>query len=331
MYKKLIVAMALMVSVGLFAATDAPAQQLPAPQAYSAVPDVVVVVSQETANAGTFGSKRVLCPAGMVAIGGGIDMSNVFNMQVTSSAPVFQGQRLIQRPVGTNPAPDGWQASALNNAGYAQTFKVAVVCARMAGVSTVVGMEDAPAGSFDVKRVTCPAGKVALGGGIDMDNVISMQVSSSAPIISGDRLIQRLDGTNPAPEAWQASALNTAGASQNFKVAVICGELTGVSTIIGSDDAPAGSFDTERAVCPSGKVALSGGVDMENVISMQVSSTAPVFPPSDRLITRPAGINPAPYAWQVSALNDAGSPQEFKVGAVCATPAYRIFTPLLVE
>jgi hypothetical protein len=41
-----------------------------------------------------------------------------------------EGERLIQQDDGTNPAPIGWQTSALNNSGSTKTLKVAVVCAQ---------------------------------------------------------------------------------------------------------------------------------------------------------------------------------------------------------
>lgn len=99
-----------------------------------------------------------------------------------------------------------------------------VICAPLPNASTVVGADTAGAGSFGVERVLCPAGTIALGGGVDMDNVLTMQVTASAPTFDADqaRLISQPVGTNPAPIGWQATALNHAGASQGFKVGVIC-------------------------------------------------------------------------------------------------------------
>jgi hypothetical protein len=261
-----------------------------------------------------------------------VDVDNVLTMKVTSSAPIFPGgERLIIQPDGTRPAPVGWQASVLNEAGSSQGFKVAVTCAPLSDVSAVIASDTAGAGSFGVERALCPAETIALSGGVDMDNVLTMQATSSAPTFpGGERLITQPNGTRPAPVGWQASALNEAGSSQGFKVAVICAPLSDVSAVVTSDTAGTGSFGVERALCPANAVAIGGGVDMDNVLTMQVTSSAPVFPPGDRLITQPDGTHPDPIAWQASAFNDAGATQTFKVAAIC-TPQYKVFLPLLLK
>lgn len=329
MTRKLILLLALLSLFGGAGMSNEVSAHTSAPLQTSAVYAVRTVVSSDTAPAGSFGVERVLCPSGFVAIGGGIDMQNVLTMRVTSSAPVFPGgERLLTQSDGFQPAPIGWQASALNLAGVPQEFKVAVVCAYLPDVSTVVSSDNAPAGSFGVERVLCPAGETALGGGVDPNNVLTMQVSSSAPTFPGDeRLIVQTNGTNAAPVGWQATAINQAGSSQIFKVAVICAPLTNVRTIVSSDTAPDGTFGVERATCQEGEAAISGGVDMDNVLTMQVTSSGPVFPPGDRLITQINGENPAPNGWQSSAYNDAASNQDFKIAAVCAPSGYPLFLP----
>jgi hypothetical protein len=336
MAPRLLFVMVLTVLLTLVGAIDTPAAAPEAPFATTSVVNPVTVVAAGTAPAGSFGVERVLCPAGMIAVGGGIDMDNVLTMQVTSSAPSFPGAqaRLIQRPVGANPAPIGWQATALNNAGSSQGFKVAVICAPLAGASTVVAEATAAAGSFGVERVLCPAGESAVGGGIDMDNVLTMAVSSSAPSFPGTeaRLIQRPVGANPAPIGWQATALNNAGSSQGFKVGVICAPLAGASTVVAEATATAGSFGVRRVLCPAGEGAIGGGIDMDNVLTMAVSSSAPSFPGTEaRLIMRPAGTNPVPSGWQATALNHAGFTQGFKVGAICTEVEYKVFLPLVLD
>src|SRR5262245_35651506 len=48
-------------------------------------------------------------------------------------------------------------------------------------VSTVVGSNSVLAGSFAHVQVPCPADTVAVGGGIDLENVLTMVVTSSGP------------------------------------------------------------------------------------------------------------------------------------------------------
>jgi hypothetical protein len=197
------------------------------PSMTDSLADAITVVGSDTVTAGTFGSERVRCPAGMIAVGGGVDLGNVSTMKVTSSAPVFgpSGDRLISQPDGINPAPTGWQASARNDDPRNLALKVAVICAPLSDVSTVVGSDTVTAGTFGSERVQCPAGMIAVGGGVDLGNVSTMKVTSSAPVFgpSGDRLISQSDGTNLAPTGWQASARNDDPRNLALKVAAICG------------------------------------------------------------------------------------------------------------
>jgi hypothetical protein len=336
MIKKIFPAIGLAIIVILTSSIDAPASESPDPPKtvmVNAISGVTTVVASDTVAAGTFNVERVLCPAGTVAIGGGIDMDNVLTMQVTSSAPTFpNGDRLISRPNGTNPAPNGWQATAFNQTATPKDFKVAVICAPLTEASAVVASDTVAGGTFNVERVLCPAGDIAVGGGIDMDNVLTMRITSSAPTFSnGDRLISRPNGTNPAPNGWQATALNQTTNPKDFKVAVICAPLTEASTVVSSDTAAAGTFGVERTTCPAGDVAVGGGIDMDNVLTMQVTSSAPTFPNGDRLISRPNGTNPAPTGWQVTALNGAGTDQDFKVAAICVQLETKLFLPMLMK
>ena len=188
------------------------------------------VVGSGAATIGSFDSARVLCPTGMTASGGGIDLFNVLTMSVTSSAPIFDdggtGQRLLFTPNGTQPAPIGWQASARNESAAQGDMKVAGVCKTAPTVVTVVGSGAATIGSFDNPRVLCPAGMTAIGGGIDLFNVLTMTVTSSAPVFDDGGTAQRLlftpNGAQPAPIGWQASARNDSSVQGDMKVAVIC-------------------------------------------------------------------------------------------------------------
>ena len=74
-----------------------------------ATSDAVTVVGSDAAAIGSFDSTRVLCPAGMTAIGGA-------------------GQRLIFMPDGTQLAPIGWQAGARNESSAQGDLKAAVIC-----------------------------------------------------------------------------------------------------------------------------------------------------------------------------------------------------------
>lgn len=189
---------------------------------------VSTVVGSNEVSVGSFGSKQVTCPAGTVAVGGGIDMENVKTMMVTSSAPTFAGSqhRLGQRPDGINPAPKGWQASARNESTTTKGFKVAAICAPLTGIKTMVVAGSVVPGNYGFERAVCPADHIALGGGIDVTQVLRMTVSSSAPTFMGFlyRLLWQPDGTHPAPNGWSGSAINHDAILHSLKVGAICAE-----------------------------------------------------------------------------------------------------------
>jgi len=93
-------------------------------------------------------------------------------------------------------------------------------------IITVIDTSDPIApGSFKTLRVLCPTTHpIAIGGGIDLSNVLTMVVTSSAPTVGDTRTYQLADGQDAAPDGWQASARNNDSSSKDFKLAVICSQ-----------------------------------------------------------------------------------------------------------
>ncbi len=191
--------------------------------------------------------------------------------------------------------------------------------------ATVIGSSPVAPGSFNSVRVMCPAGTQAVSGGIDPANVLTVKVTSSAPIYAdnNNRLIFRSDGPNPAAVGWQVSAKNDDSAAQTIRAAVVCaGAYIGnTSTLVTtSSNFGAGNFGVVAAICPAGSVALGGGADLDNVFTMAVTSSAPTFG-GTRLLLTASGRNPAPNGWQATARNDSSTSMKFKVAVICSTAA----------
>lgn len=94
------------------------------------VETITIVASGGTVAAGSFGFTGVNCPAGYIAVGGGIDPENVFTMYVTSSAPTVGSTRTFLLPDGTQGSPNGWVGGVFNNSTIGKTFKISVICSR---------------------------------------------------------------------------------------------------------------------------------------------------------------------------------------------------------
>ena len=109
--------------------------------------------------------------------------------------------------------------------------------------------------------------------------------------------------------------------------------LSDTVTMVGSDTVEVGQHATELVQCPAGMVAVGGGIDNYNVLTMKVTSSGPTFGPgpSDRLLNQPDGANPAPTGWRASVRNDDTRDLALKAAVICGQPAHRIFLPLVVN
>lgn len=280
------------------------------------------IVASTTVGANNFGTAVATCPSGNVAISGGIDLNNVFSMKVTASGPMFAGNRLLLTGDGTQGSPTGWWGAARNEGAAAQSLKVAVICsAPISGLTTQVGSSTVGAGSFASVRLSCPAGDTALGGGVDLNNVLTMWVTSSAPTFAQNntRLFFQPDGTNPGAIGWQATAKNSTSGALPMKAAVICAPNVTTTTVVASSSVTAGGFNSTRVGCPSGQAALGGGTDLQNVLTMTVTSSGETYVQNNsRLIFQPDGREPGAVGWQASALNNDPNQQPFKTAVICA-------------
>ncbi|WP_152541214.1 hypothetical protein [Kallotenue papyrolyticum] len=301
----------------------------------AATGDVLTVVQSDSVAAASFSATRVLCPAGWVAVGGGVDPFNVFLMEVTSSAPVFaqNNERLLFQPDGEQPAPNGWQVSIRNHDSAVQTYKAAVICTRDTTVNTIVGSATIAAGTFNGQSVTCPHEQVAVGGGVDLFNVLAMTVTSSGPSFGSQRLLLQPNGDHPAPNGWRAIARNDDATPRLLKVAVICSSAPSIRSVVTSGTAGANTFAVTRAACPPNMVALHGGLDPFNVLEMRLTTSAPFFAAGGgtRLLFQPDGEHGAPSEWWAGVRNYLSTAQSYKVAVICKPPVYTVDLPLIIR
>jgi hypothetical protein len=87
--------------------------------------------------------------------------------------------------------------------------------------------------------------------------------------------------------------------------------------VVAGDSVGAGGFDSTIATCPAGYVAISGGVDPDNVLTMVVTSSAPTTPEHPRLSANANGLHNV-TGWHGAVVNNSASAQGYKVGVVCA-------------
>lgn len=109
---------------GSLTATEFAPGQLPS----GSVDTVTVLAVSSPIPAGDFGGATAYCPAGMEAIGGGVEGWNVWTMVVTASFP-YVGGNLNALDAGQHPAATGWRAFVRNNDASPRTMRVMAVCA----------------------------------------------------------------------------------------------------------------------------------------------------------------------------------------------------------
>lgn len=193
-----------------------------------------------------------------------------------------------------------------------------------AAVVTVVEQGSVGVGSAAAERVLCPEGYVALGGGLDPNNVLLMRLTSNAPAFgeaNDDRLMLQPNGPGGAPVARQASSRNEDTVAHTFNVGVICATDTSISTVVAADFVDVSEQIGLRVFCPEGSVAVGGGVDVGNIGFVSVNSQGPLFgdAPGSVLTQLAVGTAGAPSGWEATVRNDGGSSQQFKVAAVCSS------------
>jgi hypothetical protein len=93
------------------------------------------------------------------------------------------------------------------------------------GSFTVVASAIVTNGSFGSATATCPAGSQVVGGGVEPNNVLTMSLSASYPLVDGTALISLTDGQHGPATAWRAFVDNTSGADAPIKVMAVCAPI----------------------------------------------------------------------------------------------------------
>ena len=205
----------------------------------SSLPRVVVSISSAMVSAGTsaqpgIGSLIAQCPSNYSAIGGGVDLHLPATMYVAALSPTFGLQYLADRPVGAGGAPTGWNANARNE-GAASLMKVAAVCTPSSGISSVI---TAPffvgPGAAAGMSASCPAGTLALSGGLDSPDYTKTAAVASTPLLSGNPSlpIDRAAGSYTSATGWYGIYFNYGPGSATVRVAAVCAALNTTDTVV---------------------------------------------------------------------------------------------------
>jgi hypothetical protein len=288
-------------------------------------------------NSGSYSLVSADCPAGYSVLSGGLDSVGTAAIELTSHGPTFGGNRLVSQPNGTTGAARGWLASVINYGDRSWTVMVTAVCAQLSNVHVVINSASVNASSTTTgsgagtAEAMCPAGEVAIGGGVDVTNPESMKLTSTSPrYATGNAfLADRAPGTNPAAAGWSGYVSNQGTVAGGvMKVAAICVAPTqlnnNVVTVVSQPVAVAQAKDNYGfLLCPAGFVALGGGFDSNDLHELIGTVSTPIYNGAGFALDRPSGDYSAPGGWLTdtfseSPLNDV---RGMTVGLVCAQAA----------
>jgi hypothetical protein len=221
----------------------------------------------------------------------------------------------------------GYWTGFVQNLGAPSTVKTAAVCANGNGWPgfEVVGDDyQIPAGGVAGDSVLCPLGTIALGGGASFGGALGAgTIVATAPYFPASPLAPRLhqqeDGERGPPGGWWSSYRSGAGVLAGAVVAT-CGAADDAVTVVNSNTVDAGEVAAASARCPTGTIAIGGGVDAADPTGLRLASSAPLFfgfPLATRLANVADGVAGAPVGWRASLRNDGATSQLFQVAAVC--------------
>jgi hypothetical protein len=258
------------------------------------------------------------CPPGEIAVGGGVGVSNPYFLVARSSGPTYDGDTFYNGPDGLRGAPNGWRGQATLPTAAIVTVKAGAVCAPAADVQTSVASATIPVGETRTVIADCPAGTVALSGGVQAGST-SVTVLDFQPTYASGSLATFPLGAAPAPDGWTATVRNDDIFERLMKVAAIClAETDALVTtqvtnfaVVGNDVGGGG------LACPDGTTATGGALVPPDGGSFSLISNAPRIGSND-LATVPDGANPPPDAWHANSRNLGSSLVFAPLGAICA-------------
>ena len=258
------------------------------------------------------------CPPGEIAVGGGVDVSNPYFLVARSSGPSYDGFSVFNQPDGLRGAPNGWTGQATLPSSSLVTVKAGALCAPAADVQTSVASVTIPIGGTGTATAACPAGTVALSGGIQAGST-SVTILDFQPTYASGSLATFPLGEAPAPRGWTTTVRNDDIFERNAKVAAICIAETEaiVTTQVTNYGVTGNDIGGGGLTCPDQTIATGGAFAAPDGASLSLISNSPRIGSND-LATVPDGANPLPGAWSATSRNLGGSLVVAPFGVICA-------------
>jgi len=181
--------------------------------------------------------------------------------------------------------------------------------APLAGYELVSRTIDVPGGDYRRETVSCPPGKVALGGGAQVVGA----GSSEFPVAIQETTVGTTGGA-AGVSLWLVSIRNDGPGTRTVGLRVACALPPAGYEVVRLDvPLPAGGYARDGAECPLGKVVLGGGAQVVGAGSQNFMTTVQESTPGE------VG-SPARAQWLMSVRNGSATDRNLGIHAVCADP-----------
>jgi Ca2+-binding RTX toxin-like protein len=277
--------------------------------------DATVVSTNFVVDPGKVGDGTVMCPAGTRATGGGILGGTPEGGYLQQAGPVDETGTFASTESGD--VARGWSASVFKSAGREITeSQLHVICSASSDATIAANPFTVEPRTVNGASVDCPAGERALGGGVgqpDPTSPLFGWIQSNGPVDETGTTANT--DTGDVAEGWYASVFNFGASARDFHVYAICSADSDATIEAASFSVEPGGRYENRAVCPTGKRVVGGGV----------GQLAPMNTPGGYIQnSTPAETSGVARTWLGTAYNppDVGAPtREYRAFAICAGDA----------
>jgi hypothetical protein len=192
--------------------------------------DALVVAAPLDVGPHNVGVARPTCPSGSRALGGGVGVvvGNSALEYVQRSGPLDDSGSFARTPAGDYAS--SWYVSMYNGAADQHAFKAFALCSSSSKATLAKATVSVLPGSGGGDTATCPAGSVAVGGGLGSDGIDALPdyVKASGPRRaggSGDDV-----RTGDVANGWYASFHNGDASTRDLAVFAICAKAAAPTT-----------------------------------------------------------------------------------------------------
>jgi hypothetical protein len=224
------------------------------------VHDYEIVSEVSVSSSGTPKTVEVACPLGTALLGGGTAVLGADDgTSLVTSQPLVDAGEVV-----------GWQSIAREMIPNAGDWEVrsSAICGNVPGLERVTNASALTSADSKNVDVFCPAGRLAISGGFDLDgSTTDVAVYTNAPI---------LDEESNEPIGWSVSAFEVfpTDGLWSVDVQVLCADLD-VVVARGSSGTSSERPRSLTMYCPGRTLALGGGSSLILAVVDWIASSGP--------------------------------------------------------